>query len=65
MHRFNSKKQLLIEQFNSYELLNTTVNGYLTLGENIADLGGIEIAYEAFLETEQAKQGEFIDGLTP
>lgn len=65
MHGFNSRKQLLIDQFNNYEILNTFVNGYLTLGENIADLGGVEIAYEAFLETEQAKREELIDGLTP
>ncbi len=62
---FNSRTKILIEEFNNYKILNTNVNGLLTLGENIADLGGVEISYEAFLQTEQAKAGILIDGFTP
>ena len=41
------------------------VRGYATLGENIADLGGAVMGYEAFMKTQQAKDGKAINGLTP
>ena len=64
--KFMTKAQLIIDQFNGYTVLDTlNVNGHLTLGENIADLGGITIAYEAFKRTKQGKGNEKIDGLTP
>jgi putative endopeptidase len=64
--KFVSKANRIVEQFNSYTVLDTIhVNGNLTLGENIADLGGITIAYQAFKRTEQGKGNTKIDGLTP
>lgn len=64
--KFVAKAQLIIDQFNGYKVLDTLpVNGNLTLGENIADLGGITIAYEAFKRTKQGQGNEKIDGLTP
>src|SRR5204863_10153715 len=58
--------KMIVKQFSGYTVLDTLhVNGELTLGENIADLGGITIAYHAFKLTEQGKGNEKIDGLTP
>jgi hypothetical protein len=45
---FEARAQKVVDQFNSYEALpGLHVNGRLTLGENIADLGGVSVAYEA------------------
>lgn len=64
--KFDAKAKVVIEQFNTYTVLDTVhVNGELTLGENLADLGGLAIAYEAFMNTTQAKEGKKIDGFTP
>lgn len=64
--RFDAKTGVVVDQFNNYTVLDTVhVNGQLTLGENLADLGGLAISYEAFQKTEQAKKGEKIDGFTP
>jgi putative endopeptidase len=65
---FEARAQKLVDQYNSYEPLpGMHVNGKLTLGENIADLGGVSIAYEA-LERDLArhpKKRKKIDGFTP
>lgn len=64
--RFKERTQKLVEQFNEYEPLEgLNINGELTLGENIADLGGLVVSYNAFKKTEQFKKGELIDGFTP
>jgi len=64
--KFEEKANVVVEQFNSYTVLDTVhVNGELTLGENLADLGGLAIAYEAFKKTKQGQSNELIDGYTP
>ncbi len=64
--KFTAKAGEVVEQYNNFTVLDTIhVNGKLTLGENLADLGGLNIAYEAFTKTEQYKKGKKIDGFKP
>ena len=68
--RFDKKTAHLAEQFDVYEPLpGLHVNGRLTLGENIADLGGLLIAYDGLVLTlggsEAAAKAPLIDGMTP
>lgn len=64
--KFKAKTQLVVDQYNGYTVLNNLhLNGRLTLGENLADLGGITLAYQAFKLTEQGKSNTKIDGFTP
>ena len=63
---FTKRANLLEQQFSNYVLLDSLhVNGKASLGENIADLGGVVIGLDAFKKTDQFKKGEKIDGLTP
>jgi putative endopeptidase len=64
--RYDAQAAAIIEQFNNYEVMNDLfINGELTQGENIADLGGVAIAYDAFKRTKQGQSDERIDGFTP
>ena len=56
----------MINQFNDYVVLDSMhINGKATLGENLADLGGLVIGYDAFKKTEQYKEGrvKFLESL--
>ena len=63
---FETHTAMLIDQYNHYEVLDSTfVNGKLTLGENIADLGGCTVAYNAYkLSPEGREIPKPIDGFT-
>ncbi|ALO14754.1 Neutral endopeptidase [Salinivirga cyanobacteriivorans] len=64
--RFNERSQKLVEQYNNVNIIDTIMaNGELSLGENIADLGGLNISLTALKNTEQYKNGKEIDGFTP
>ena len=64
--KFDAKTKLVIDLYNGFTVLDTLhVNGALTAGENIADLGGINIAYDAFKMTKQGQDSVKIDGFTP
>jgi predicted metalloendopeptidase len=62
---FEKRAQVLIEQYSDYEVFDDLkVNGKLTLGENIADLGGLAIAYGAYAWTLDGSEAD-IGGLSP
>ncbi|MBS1758235.1 MAG: M13 family metallopeptidase [Bacteroidetes bacterium] len=64
--KFKAKAQEVVDEYNGFTVNDTIhVNGKLTLGENLADLGGLNIAYEAFTKTNEYKANKKIDGLTP
>jgi putative endopeptidase len=63
---FNAKTKALVDQFNQYSpLQGVFVNGELTLGENIADLGGLTISFNALEKSLANKKTIKIDGFTP
>jgi putative endopeptidase len=66
--KYNAQAQRVVDQFTAYTVVDssTHVNGRLTLGENLGDLGGLTIAYVA-MEKALAKNGRpgLIDGFTP
>lgn len=64
--KFKEKGNAVINLYNTFTVLDTLhVKGALTTGENIADMGGIAIAYDAFKLTKQGKDTVKIDGFTP
>ncbi len=64
--KFDEQTKKIVNQFDNYFVSDSLhINGSLTQGENIADLGGIIMAYEAFKKTPQFKHNEIIDGLNP
>lgn len=64
--KFKAKTKLIVEQYSGYTVLNNLhINGDATQGENIADLGGSVMGYEAFKKTKQGQSNELIGGYTP
>lgn len=63
--RFVARTKLIVEQFNNYVVLDSMhVRGENTQGENIADLGGVIMGYEAFKKTKQGQSKELYNGYT-
>jgi len=64
--KFFTKTKMIVEQFNGYIAVDSLhINGDQTQGENIADLAGVMMGYEALKGTKQFKNNEIIAGLNP
>ncbi len=63
--KFADRTKQLVKLFDEFQVRGNQINGQLTLGENIADLGGLNIAWDAYQMTEEAKANQSIDGFTP
>src|SRR4029077_18684633 len=62
---FETRARGVVDQFNAYSPApGLYVNGLLTLGENIGDLGGLSIAYRAYKLSLKGAPAQVIDGLT-
>ena len=63
---FKQRAEVMAKQFDAYSPLpGLHINGKASLGENIADYGGVLLGLDAFKKTEQYRKGEKIAGLTP
>ena len=64
--QFTNRAEVMVKQFDAYEPFpGLHINGRASLGENIADYGGLLLGLEAFKKTEQFRKGEKIGGLAP
>lgn len=64
--RFQERAAVMVAQFNAFEPLpGLPINGEASLGENLADYGGVLLALDAFKKTAQFREGKPIGGFTP
>ena len=64
--RFNTRANVLVDYFNKIEVLpGLMANGEFTLGENIADHGGLQVSYQAFKKATKDAPLAVVDGFTP
>ncbi|HQP02151.1 MAG TPA: M13 family metallopeptidase [Bacteroidia bacterium] len=64
--RFYAKTGAVVNQYSHYLVVDSLyINGDMTQGENIADIGGIAMGLEAFKQTKQFKENQVIAGLNP
>lgn len=61
---FSAAGRRLVEQYNAYEVLGERINGEFTLGENIGDLAGLAVAYDAWRASLGGREPPVIDGMT-
>ena len=63
--RFLERAKCVSNQFSSYDVGGEHMTGDLVLGESIADLGGLQMAYAAYQKSQEGKPRQVIDGFTP
>lgn len=64
--KFNKRADVMVKQFDAFVPIDSIhINGKACLGENIADLGGILLGWDAFVKTQQYKDNKPIGGLSP
>jgi predicted metalloendopeptidase len=63
--QFKARTQCVIDQYSKYDVAGAKVNGANTVGENIADIGGLKLAYAAYHELRDAAPDTILaDGFT-
>jgi predicted metalloendopeptidase len=63
--RFTERSAAIVKQFSGYDAIDGLhVNGELTQGENIADLGGVKLSYSALMKARAGKPQDMVDGFT-
>jgi putative endopeptidase len=63
--RFDERAQVVIDQYNEFVPIDTLhINGELTLGENIADIGGLTVSYNAYQLSLNGKEAPVLNGFT-
>ena len=63
---FDERAKVLVDYFDNIVVIDTVkANGTYTLGENIADHGGLQVSHNAYLKTKEAQSQKTIDGFTP
>ncbi|MBK6507326.1 MAG: M13 family metallopeptidase [Ignavibacteria bacterium] len=63
--KFKERADKLVKQYNNFKVADDlNINGELTLGENIADLGGLIVAYYGLQKALEGKERKLIDGFT-
>jgi len=65
LSNFKSRAECVINQFDAFKVGDLKVNGKLVVGESLADLGGLAIAYEAYQKSIEGKPKATIGGFTP
>lgn len=62
--KYTTRSELIIKQFDNYQVLGKNISGALTAGENIADLGGVVTSFYAMKKVLKENSGHIKDGLT-